>query len=187
MKKEFFSAIRLTVVSVVFFVIIYPAIIWGVAQATPSKGKGETVLVGNKVVGYKLEGQNFTNDIVFNGRPSAVGYNASGSGGSNKGPSNPEYLKDVQSKIDTFLIHNPEIKKEQIPSELVTSSGSGLDPDISLESAFIQVPRIAKARRVNEEDLKKLINLKIEKPLFGILGPEKVNVLQLNLALNNLK
>ena len=106
-------------------------LIAGIGQAAPGGGKGETVSVNGKVVGYKLIGQKFTDDKYFWGRPSAVDYNAAGSAGSNKGPTNPDYLKTVQDRIDTFLVHNPGIKKEEIPSELVTASGSGLDPDIS--------------------------------------------------------
>ncbi|MDP1841795.1 MAG: potassium-transporting ATPase subunit C, partial [Sediminibacterium sp.] len=146
MKQNIFPAIRLTFVCIVIFIVIYPTLIWAVAKVAPSKGEGETVTVNGKVVGYKLEGQSFTNDQYFNGRPSAAGYNAAGSSGSNKGPSNPEYLQQVKDRIDTFLVHNPTIQRASIPSDLVTSSGSGLDPDISLQSALIQVDRIAKAR-----------------------------------------
>ena len=108
----------------------------GIAQAAPAKGKGETVTVNGKVVGYKLIGQKFTDDKYFWSRPSAVDYNAAGSGGSNKGPTNPDYLKTVQDRIDSFLVHNPGIKKEEIPSELVTASGSGQDPDISVQGSL---------------------------------------------------
>ena len=186
MKQNVFPAIRLTLVCIVFFMVIYPAFVWGVAQVLPGKGKGETVMVNDKIVGYKLEGQNFTADQYFNGRPSAVGYNAAGSGGSNKGPSNPDYLKQVQDRVDTFLVHNPAIKKEQIPSELVTASGSGLDPDISPEAAYVQVQRIAAVRSISSEKIKNLVAQQIEKPLLGLLGTEKVNVLKLNVALDQL-
>ena len=187
MKQHFFSALRLTLVCIVVFIGLYTLLIWGIAQAAPNNGKGETVSVNNKVVGYKLEGQNFTADNYFNSRPSACGYNAAGSGASNKGPSNPDYLKDVQTRIDTFLVHNPSVKKENIPSELVTSSGSGLDPDLSLQGAYVQVPRIAKTRNISEEKINALVDQQIQKPLLGLLGPEKVNVLELNIALDKLK
>jgi len=173
--------------SIVVFVGLYTLLIWGIAQAAPGNGKGETVSVNNKVVGYKLEGQNFTADNYFNSRPSACGYNAAGSGGSNKGPSNPDYLKDVQSRIDTFLVHNPSVKKEDIPAELVTASGSGLDPDLSPQGAYVQVARIAKARNIADEKIKALIAQQIQKPLLGLLGTEKVNILQLNIELDKLK
>ena len=113
-------------------------------------------------------------------------YNAAGSGGSNKGPSNPDYLKVVQARIDTFLVHNPGIEKKDIPVELVTASGSGLDPDISPKAALVQVKRVAAARKVSEEKITELVSAHIEKPLLGMFGPEKVNVLRLNLALEKL-
>jgi len=187
MKQHILPALKLTLLSIVVFVGLYTLLIWGIAQAAPNGGKGETVTVNNKVVGYKLEGQNFTDDKYFNSRPSACGYNAAGSGASNKGPSNPDYLKDVQSKIDTFLVHNPSVKKEEIPSELVTASGSGLDPDLSPQGAYVQVARIAKARSIAEEKIKNLVAQQIQKPLLGMLGTEKINILQLNIELDKLK
>jgi K+-transporting ATPase ATPase C chain len=187
MKQHILPALKLTFLSAVVFVGLYTLLIWGIAQAAPNNGKGEIVSVNNKVVGYKLEGQNFTADNYFNSRPSACGYNAAGSGGSNKGPSNPDYLKDVQSRIDTFLVHNPSIKKEQIPAELVTASGSGLDPDLSPQGAYVQVVRIAKARNISEEKIKNLVAQQIQKPLLGMFGTERVNILQLNIELDKLK
>ena len=184
MKQHILPALRLTLVSLAFFCGLYTLLIAVIAQATPAKGNGETILANGKIVGYKLEGQSFTQDKYFNGRPSAAGYNAAGSSGSNKGPSNPDYLKDVQSRIDTFLVHNPGIKKEEIPADLVTASGSGLDPDISPKSAYIQVERIAKARNISTEKIKTLIETSIEKPFVGI---ERVNVLQLNILLDQIK
>ena len=187
MKQYFLPALRLTLICIVVFMGLYTLLIWVVAQAAPNSGKGETVSVNNKIVGYKLEGQNFTDDKYFNSRPSACSYNAAGSGASNKGPSNPAYLKDIQNRIDTFLVHNPSVKKEDIPSELVTASGSGLDPDLSPQGAYVQVARIAKTRNISEEKIKELVAQQINKPLLGLLGPEKVNVLKLNIALDKLK
>ena len=143
--------------------------------------------VNGKVVGYKLIGQKFTEDKYFWDRPSAVDYNAAGSGGSNKGPTNPDYLKDVQARIDTFLVHNPGIKKEEIPSELATASGSGQDPDLSPAAAYVQVKRIAAVRNIPAEKLNDLVKKHIAKPLAGLFGTERVNVLQLNIDLDNLK
>ena len=184
MKQNIWIAIRLTLVCIFIFTGVYTVLILGIAQAAPNKGKGETVLVNNKVVGYKLEGQKFTDDKYFNSRPSAVDYNAAGSAGSNKGPTNPDYLKTVQDRIDTFLMHNPGIQKSQIPSELVTASGSGLDPDLSPEGAYVQVARIAKVRNLSTDKVKSLVDKHIAKGLFG---PDIVNVLQLNIDLDNLK
>lgn len=187
MKQHIFPAVRLTIISIIMFMVLYPLLIWGVAQASPNHGKGETVSVNNKVVGYKLEGQSFTNDTYFNGRPSAAGYNAAGSSGSNKGPTNPDYLKQVNDRIDTFLVHNPAVKKADIPSELVTASGSGLDPDLSPAGAYVQVARIAKSRNIAAGRLKTLVEQHTQKPLLGLFGTEKVNVLAINIALDKIK
>jgi K+-transporting ATPase ATPase C chain len=184
MKQHILPALKLTLVCVIFFCGIYTLLIFGIARLTPGKGEGETLKVQGKVVGYALEGQTFTRDIYFWGRPSAVGYNAAGSAGSNKGPSNPDYLKDVQAHIDSFLVHDPGVKKEDIPAELVTYSGSGLDPDVSREGAKVQVKRIAAARHLPEGQLNALVDRYMEKPLWGLFGPARVNVLKLNIALD---
>lgn len=186
MKKYILISAKLTLVFIILCSVIYPLIVAAVGKLTPGKGKGETLSVDGKVVGYANVGQKFDKDIYFWGRPSAVNYNAAGSGGSNKGPSNPDYLKDVQTKIDTFLAHNPGIKKEDIPAELVTSSGSGLDPDLSPAAARIQVRRVAAARHLSEAALSELIDKLTEHPFLGLLGPSKVNVLKLNIALDKL-
>src|SRR5882757_7923871 len=186
MKQNILPALKLTAVCIVFFCGIYTLLIWVIAQAAPAHGLGETISVNGKVAGFALEGQSFTQDKYFWSRPSAVGYNAAGSAGSNKGPSNPDYLKDVQTKIDTFLAHNPGVKKEDIPSELVTYSGGGLDPDLSPAGARVQVKRIASVRGLTEEKVDGLVEHYTEGPLLGIFGPPKVNVLKLNIALDNL-
>jgi K+-transporting ATPase ATPase C chain len=187
MKQHILPAIRLTIICIIFFCGIYTLLIFGIAQFAPAHGEGEAVSQNGKVVGYALEGQNFSSDKYFMSRPSAAGYNAAGSAGSNKGPTNPDYLKDVQSKIDSFLAHNKTVTKKQIPAELVTASGSGLDPDISPMGAYVQSPRVAQTRGVSVEKVNSLIDQAIQKPLFGLFGTERVNVLQLNLALDNLK
>src|SRR5215510_7014545 len=150
MKKNLIISLKLTLVMLVLCSLLYPLLIAGIGKATPGGGKGKTVSVNGKVVGYELVGQKFTDDKYFWGRPSAVDYNAAGSAGSNKGPSNPDYLKIVQERIDSFLVHNPGVKKEEIPSDLVTASGSGLDPDISPAAAYVQVKRIATVRSLAE-------------------------------------
>lgn len=187
MQSNFGTAIRLTLVLLVIVSIIYPLVVAGVARLAPGAGKGETVTVNGNVVGYTLVGQQFTQDRYFNSRPSAVNYNAAGSAGSNKGPSNPDYLKMVQARIDTFLVHNPGVRKADIPAELVTASGSGLDPDLSPAGAKIQVARIAKVRGLPAERLNQLIDQHTEGPLLGLLGPSTVNLLTLNVALDQLK
>lgn len=179
-------AIRLTLVCTVLFCGVYPLAIWGVAQLTPHQGKGDLVSQDGQTY-YANVGQTFTADRYFWSRPSAVAYNAAGAAGSNKGPSNPAYLAEVQARIDTFLVHNPGVEKSQIPADLVTASGSGLDPNISVKAAQVQVKRIAKIRDVSEQQVQQLVDNQIEKSLFGLFGTERINVLKLNLALDELK
>ena len=186
MKKNLLVSLKLTLVMIVLCAGLYPLLIAAIGKATPGGGKGKTVSVNGKVVGYENIGQKFTDDKYFWSRPSGVDYNAAGSGGSNKGPSNPDYLKVVQDRIDTFLVHNPGIKKEEIPADLVTASGSGLDPDISPAAAYIQVKRIAAVRGLPEGKLLSLVSGRVTKPFLG-MGPSKVNVLKLNIALDELK
>ena len=185
--KSFLIPIKLTLVLIIICAGIYPLLIAFAAKLAPGGGKGETVQVNGKVVGYANVGQKFTEDKYFWGRPSAVDYNAAGSAGSNKGPSNPDYLKTVQDRIDSFLVHNPGVKKEDIPAEMVTASGSGLDPDISPASAYIQVKRIAAVRHLPESKVQSLVDAHVQKSLFGMFGPSKVNVLKLNVALDEVK
>lgn len=186
MKNTFIQALKLTVVCLIFFSGIYTLIVLGIAQLAPNQGKGELITDNGKTY-YANIGQSFTQEGYFNSRPSAVAYNAAGSGGSNKGPSNPEYLAEVQKRIDTFLILNPGIDKKDIPADLVTASGSGLDPHISILSAKLQIKRIAKARGIEASKLNALIEEQTEKPLLGLFGPQKINVLKLNIALNKIK
>jgi K+-transporting ATPase ATPase C chain len=185
MKSNIVSAIRLTLVCVVFFCGFYTLLILGIAQIAPNKGKGEMITHNGKTY-YANVGQSFTNDKYFYSRPSAVAYNAAGSCGSNKGPTNPDYLATVQARIDTFLVHNPQVTKSAIPSDLVTASGSGLDPHISVEAAYIQVKRIAKLRNLPENKVTELVEANIEKPFLGAMGTRVINVLKLNIALENL-
>src|SRR5215471_17537934 len=175
MKKYFLPSLKLTLVLIVLLAVIYPLFIAAVGKLAPGRGDGETVSVNGKVVGYAKIGQKFTDDKYFWSRPSAVDYNAAGSAGSNKGPTNPEYLKQVQDRIDSFLVHDPGVKKEDLPSDLVTASGAGLDPNISVEGAYVQVNRIAKSRHASPEQVKGLIDKHIESPLLGLFGTRKVN------------
>ncbi|MGK9124504.1 K(+)-transporting ATPase subunit C [Olivibacter sp. SA151] len=186
MKKNFFSAITLTVLTIILFSGVYTSVVWAIAQISPNRGEGEIVLIDGKKY-YTNIGQSFTVDKYFYSRPSAVDYNAAGSAGSNKGPSNPEYLATVQARIDTLLKHNPGIQKADIPVDLVTASGSGLDPNISVKAAQVQIQRIARIRGIAPEKIASLIANHTEKPVLGMLGPEKINVLKLNLALDHIQ
>lgn len=192
MTSHIFPALKLTLVSILFFVGVYALVVWGFGQViAPNGGKGEvvqyTTTTGVAAYGYSNIGQAFTADQYFWSRPSAVDYNAAGSGASNKGPTNADYLAQVQARIDSFLVHNPAIKKSDIPVELVTASGSGLDPHLSPKAALVQVPRIAVVRNIPEDRIKMLIREHTEHPLFGLFGPSQVNVLKLNIALDQLK
>lgn len=182
--KNIFSVLKFTFLIVLIFAVIYPLAIYGIAQFASNQGKGETISVNGKVVGYQKIGQKFDKSNYFWGRPSTVDYNAARSAGSNKGPSNPEYLALVQKRIDTLLLVHPYLKKSDIPSDMVTASGSGLDPNISAEGALMQIKRIAKVRKLPENKVKALVISTINKP---IIGPEIVNVLELNVALDELK
>jgi len=185
MKQNILPAIKLTLICLIIFCGCYSLLVLGIAQAAPNKGEGQAVVLDGKTIGYSLEGQFFTADKYFNGRPSAAGYNAAGSSGSNKGPSNPEYLKIVSDRIDSFLVHNPTIQKQDIPADLVTASGSGLDPDISLQGAMVQADRIAKARNISKEKIITLIQSNSERSALN--GIDKINVLKVNIELDKLK
>jgi K+-transporting ATPase ATPase C chain len=187
MKQYILPSLKITLVMLIICSVLYPLFIAAVGKLTSGHGDGETIKVNGKVVGYALIGQKFTEDKYFNSRPSSVDYNAAGSGGSNKGPTNPDYLKQVQDRIDTFLVHNPGVNKKDIPSDLVTASGSGLDPDLSPAAAKIQIKRIAVIRHLDEIKLNALLDEHTDGPLLGFLGPSKVNLLKLNIALDKLK
>jgi K+-transporting ATPase ATPase C chain len=186
MKNVFKQSLILTFLLLILLSVLYPLLISGIALLAEGEGDGKVLIKNGKMVGYELIGQKFIKDQYFWGRPSVVKYNAAASGGSNKGASNPEYLNLLKDRIDSFLVHNPDIKRNEIPAELITASGSGLDPDISISSAEVQIPRISKARHISNQDLKALVNKHIECPLWGIAGPLKINVLKLNLALDEL-
>ena len=186
MKENIVPAIRLTLFCALFFAGFYTLSIYGIAQLAPNKGKGEIVAVNGKNHHINVA-QKFVENKYFWSRPSAVDYNAAGSGGSNKGTSNPDYLAEVKTRIDSFLIKNPTVKRSEVPAELVTASGSGIDPNISVQGAKVQANRVANARNITQENVLNLINENTISPLLGCLGTEKVNVLQLNIELDKLK
>ncbi|WP_294820155.1 K(+)-transporting ATPase subunit C [uncultured Flavobacterium sp.] len=186
MKKTILQTLVLTLLCIVSLAGTYALIVFGVAQVMPNRGKGK-IITYNGLTYYENIGQSFTSDKYFNSRPSAVGYNAAGSGGSNKGPSNPEYLAEVRQRTDSLLLKNPGIGRMDIPADMVTASASGLDPHISVLSARMQVKRIARVRNIRASELEILIKNHTDEPLMGILGPEKINVLKLNIALDELE
>jgi potassium-transporting ATPase KdpC subunit len=188
MKNYFFPALRITAFTIVLFGILYPLFIVVLSGwIAPNSGKGEVITMNDKVVGFELIGQSFTSAKYFNSRPSAVGYNAAATGGSNKGATNVDYLKQVEERIADFISKNPDVKKQDIPVDLITASGGGLDPHISVKAAQIQIPRIAKERGLPEKQIIELVNLHSHKPLAGIFGTSTVHVLKLNIALDNLQ
>lgn len=186
MKTYFLPSIKITIILLVIVAGLYPLVIAGIGKLTPGGGDGVTVTLHGKVVGYANIGQKFTRDEYFWSRPSAADYKADASAGSNKGPSNPDYLKDVEGRIQNFMKHNPGVSRADIPAELVTASGSGLDPDLSPQGAKIQAARIAKIRNLTTNKVLALVDEHTEKPLLGLFGPPKVNVLQLNVALDSM-
>lgn len=186
MKTNLLPSIILTTGLLVLLCVAYPLVMWGIAKVSPNSGEGFTVESTNGK-NYENIGQAFTSDKYFWSRPSAVEYNAAGSGASNKAVTNAEYLADVQKRIDDFMAKNPEVKKEDIPVDLITASGSGLDPNISVEAARVQIARVAKSRGIEGSRLEQLVVEQTQQPLLGILGPQVINVVKLNIALDALK
>ena len=167
--------------------LIYPLFMTGVIQiAMPKQASGSLIVMNGKIVGSELIGQNFTSPSYFHGRPSAVNYAGNGSGASNFGPTNKNLMEQVSQRISEVRAENNLSSNATVPSELVLASGSGLDPHISMEGAMLQVPRVAVARGIPESEVKVLVYQHIEPAQFGIMGQERVNVLNLNLALDKL-
>lgn len=188
--KTIMKSIKITLAFCVFFSLFYILILWIFAQfAGPNSGNAETVTLNGKVVGAANVGQLFTENVYFWGRPSCAGdgYDGTSSSGSNKGVTNPEYLTEVEARVDTFLVHHPYLSRKDVPAEMVTASGSGLDPNITPASAYVQVKRVAQARGMNEAEVKTVVDKMVEKPWLGLFGTEKVNVLKLNVALDKAK
>jgi K+-transporting ATPase ATPase C chain len=170
--------------------VVYPLVVTGAAQALfPAQAAGSLVLRDGKPVGSMLIGQNFSDPKHFWGRPSAtspMGYNASSSSGSNLGPLNPALTDAVKSRVEALRAADPG-NAAPVPVDLVTTSASGLDPHISPAAARYQAARVAKARGLAADKVNALVEQHIESPLFGLLGEPRVNVLQLNLALEALR
>jgi K+-transporting ATPase ATPase C chain len=179
--------IKLHLLSVVNFGLLFPVFIWAIGLLVSQQANGLPVYKGGKLIGYENIGQKFHSNKYFWGRPSAVEYDASTSGGSNKAPNNKEYIAQVGKRINDFLQKNPEVKRNDVPSELVTASGSGLDPHISVQAAVVQIPRIARERNIDRQKIMELILRYTERPVLGLLGTERINVLKLNIALDELR
>lgn len=185
--KELKRALIIFGMLVIITGVIYPLTVTGIAQLTMShRANGSLVTVNGHVVGSELIGQQWTSPKYFHGRPSAVEYDASKSGGSNLGPSNPNLEKRVAERITKVRVENGLAANAAVPADLVTESASGLDPDISPESALLQVQRIATARGLVPSVVEHLVEVHTKKPFLGIWGQSRVNVLELNVALDKL-
>jgi potassium-transporting ATPase KdpC subunit len=198
MVREIRPAIVVLLALTLITGLAYPLAMTGIAQVIfPSQAQGSLIERDGTVVGSALIGQQFTSDKYFHGRPSATTaadpndstktvpapYNAANSGGSNLGPSNKALIDRVQGDMEALKKENPSMP---VPTDLVTTSASGLDPDISPEAALFQVPRVAKVRNLPEDRVRQLVTDNTQGRLLGLLGEPRVNVLQLNLALDKL-
>lgn len=181
------TAMRLFIALSLLTGLIYPLLMTGIIQiAMPEQASGSLIVVAGKVVGSELIGQNFSRPGYFHGRPSAVNYAGNSSGASNFGPTSKKLMEEVSLRISDVRDENNLTPNATVPGELVLASGSGLDPHISMEGAMLQVPRVAIARGIPESEVKVLVYQNIEPAQFGIMGQERVNVLNLNLGLDEL-
>ena len=186
MKKNLVTAVLMTIATTIVFGIVYPFLVTAIAQLLfPNHANGQLIRRGERVVGSRLIAQPFTSARYFHPRPSAAGngYDAANSGGSNLGPTNQKLVDRVKAAVVVAQSEDPNVS---VPVDLVTTSGSGLDPDISPAAAAFQVPRVARARAISEERLRELVAAQIQPRTLGILGEPRVNVLELNLALDQM-
>ena len=181
------ASIGLTIVSLGLCGFLYSATVTGLGQLLfPAQANGSLIELDGKILGSSLVAQPFTDPKYFQPRPSAANYDPMAMAGSNMARTNPELTKIIEQRIADIEARD-HIEGRQIPSDLVTASGSGIDPEISLKSAMIQVQRVAAARHLSDQQVIELIQQYTLKPTFGVLGQERINVLELNLALDQIK
>lgn len=187
MWQQLLPALRITLVMTVLTGLIYPLAVTAISQILfPKQANGSLITKNGQVIGSELIGQNFTKPEYFHSRPSAAGsdgYDAGASSGSNLGPTNQKLNDRIKASVEKFRAENPEYRGS-LPADLVTTSGSGLDPHISPASAFAQLNRIAKQRGVSEAQIETLVTSHIEGRDLGFLGEARINVLTLNIALD---
>jgi K+-transporting ATPase ATPase C chain len=186
MFKEIRQGVLFTVITMVLFGGVYHLALWGVGQAAfASQAEGSLIrrADGTIIVGSRLIAQKFERPEYFRSRPSGVDYNAASTGGTNYGPSNPDHLKGVQERLQTISAEE-QVPASRVPSEMVTASGGGMDPHIPPAAAELQTSRVASARGIPVERVRDLVQTHTEAPTFGFLGRARVNVLELNLALD---
>ena len=185
---EIKTSIIATIALAIILCGLYPAVVWGLAQlAFPHKANGSLIeSKDRRIIGSDLLGQSFSGEKYFHPRPSAAGsgYDATSSSGTNLGPTSQKLISNVQSAVEQYRKENNLSADVLIPGDAVTSSGSGLDPHISVKNAQLQTPRVAKARGLSEENVRDFVRQNTEGPQLGILGDAGVNVLKLNLALD---
>ncbi|HTX90478.1 MAG TPA: potassium-transporting ATPase subunit KdpC [Anaerolineales bacterium] len=190
MRTQIRPALMALLIFTILTGLVYPLVVTGIAQLVfPRQANGSLIVVNGKTVGSTLIGQQFDDPKYFWGRLSATGpypYNAAASSGSNLGPTNPALLDEVNARIAALKAADPS-NTQPIPVDLVTSSGSGLDPDISVAAALYQIPRVARLRGLSESALRTLVNQYTQGRTFGFLGEPRLNVLELNLALDGMK
>lgn len=185
LRNQLRPAIVMTLVLCIVTGVLYPGAVTGLAQVLfPRQSNGSLVSVNGRVVGSALIGQPFTRPEYFHPRPSAAGYDASASSGSNLGPTSAKLDSQVVARIDTAVTVDGAVKG-RIPSDMVTASGSGLDPDISPADAWLQVARVARARAVDSAAVRAIVDRHTNGPQFGFFGDPRVNVLLLNIALDS--
>jgi K+-transporting ATPase ATPase C chain len=185
MKRNLLTAFLMTIATTILLGVIYPLAVTGLAQLLfPKKANGELIEVNGKIVGSSLLAQSFTGARYFHPRPSAVNYDPTNSNGSQLGPTNHQLIARVKGDVATLQAENPGTP---VPVDLVTTSASGLDPEITPAGAEFQLPRVAKARGLSEDSVREAIRQHTEQRQFGFLGEPRVNVLELNLALDQIQ